>query len=171
MKRLPLIFSCLITLISVSCITASAADLKIGVIDTQKIIMESKKILKFREDFSREFEAKRQALINKQSEAQALENELKTNGASLSYDEMRKKSDELQTKAKEFKRMQEELEAELKAEDAELSRKFLRQIKDVAVEYLQKEKLSLILEKNAVVASDDAIDVTDQIIKLYDSKP
>ena len=100
-----------------------------------------------------------------------LENELKTKASTMSYEVMREKSDDLQRKAKELKRKQEELEAELQAKDAELSRRFLREIKALAADYLKKEKLSLILEKSATVASDDAIDITNQIIKLYDAKP
>jgi len=66
--------------------------------------------------------------------------------------------------------MEEEIKAEMQAKEADMTRKFLLQIKDVAVEYLKKEKLTLILETGSVVASDDAVDITDQILKAFDSK-
>jgi outer membrane protein len=171
MKRLPLLFACIVAFISMNVFSAYAADLKIGIIDTQKIITDSEKILKYRADFTRELEEKKQEYAKKQAAAQALESELQTKGASMSPEVRRDKVDALQKEAKNLKRMQDDIESEMQAREAELSRKFLRQIKDLAVEYLEKEKFSLILEKNSVVASDDAIDITNQIIKIYDSKP
>ncbi len=171
MKRIPLLFIWLFAFIFVNCITVSAADIKIGVIDTQKFSMKSQKITKYRADFNTELENKRQTFTKKQEEAQALENELKAKASTFTYEVARQKNDELQKKAKELQRMKDELEAELQAADAELNRKLVREVREAASEYLKKEKFSLILEKGVTIASDDAIDITDQVIKLFDSKP
>lgn len=171
MKRLTFLFACIVLFISANVFSAFAADLKIGILDPQKIIAQSEKSTKYRAEFAKEFEVRQQEFLKKQSAAQALENELKTQGNTMTSEVYREKADRLRREARDLKRMQEEIEAELKAKEAELTRKFYREIKNVAVEYLEKEKLSLILEKNTTVASDDAIDVTDQIMKLYDSKP
>ena len=171
MKRFLILFTCIFTFISASAVCTFAADIKIGVIDTQKIITQSQKIMKYRADFNKELEARKQELMKKQSDAQALESELKTKGSGMTYEVLRGKNEELQKKAKELQRMKDEIEADVQSKEAELSRRFLRQIREVAAEYLKKEKMTLILEKNATVASDDAIDVTDQIMKLYDSRP
>lgn len=171
MKHLPLLFAFIAVFIAVNVFTASAADLKIGIIDTQKIILQSEKIMKDRSEFSQELEGKRQEFLTKQSSVQALENELKTQGNTMAAEVYRDKSDRLRKEARDLKRMQEEIEAEMKAKESDMTRKVLLQIKAVTVEYLKKEKLSLILEKGSVVASDDAIEVTDQVMKLYDSKP
>ena len=171
MKRLPFLFACIVAFISANVFSASAADLKIGLIDTQKIITQSEKIEKYRSEFSKDLEGKRQDFLKKQSEVQALENEIKTQGNSMTNDVYRDKTDKLRKEGRDLKRMQEEFEAELKAKEADMTRKFLRQGKDVTVEYLEKEKFTIIMEKNTVVASDDAIDITDNIMKLFDSKP
>ncbi|MBN2419483.1 MAG: OmpH family outer membrane protein [Deltaproteobacteria bacterium] len=171
MKRLPFLFACVTVFIISSVFSAYAADVKIGLIDTQTIIMQSEKIAKYRAEFSKELEGKRQDFLKKQGEVQALENEIKAQVNSMTNEVYREKTDKLRNEARDLKRMQEEFEAELKAKEAEMTRKFLRQIKDVTVEYLEKEKLTLIFEKSTAVASDDAIDITDQIMKLFDSKP
>ena len=170
MKRLPFIFVCIVAFISTCIFSTYAADLKIGILDTQKIVLKSEKINKYRDEFSRELDAKRQDFMKKQGEAKALEDDLKNNGNSMTDDVYREKSDKLRREARDLKRMQEEIEAELKSKEADMTRKFLTEIKALSVEYLKKEKLSLILEKSSAVASDDAIDITDQIMKLYDSK-
>ena len=132
---------------------------------------KSEKIAKLRAELGKTLEAKQQEFLEKQNSAKALEDELNKNGSSMTSEVYREKTDTLRRETRDLKRMQEEAEAEMKAKDAEITRKFLRQIKDVTVEYLEKEKLTVILEKNSVVAFDDAIDITDQIMKLYDSKP
>ena len=171
MKRLLFLFACLLIFISANVFSASGAEIKIGLIDTQRIIMQSEKIAKYRTEFSKDLEGKRQDFLKKQSDAQALDNEIKTQGSNMTSEVYREKTDKLRTEARDLKRMQEEFEAELKAKEAEMTRKFLRQIKDVTVEYLEKQKFTLIMEKSTAVASDDSIDITDQIMKLFDSKP
>ena len=171
MKKLLILFTCIFIFISASAVCAFAADIKIGVIDTQRIIAQSEKIMKVRTDFNKELDARKQELLKKQSDAQALQDEIKTKGSGMTYEVLRNKNEELQKKAKELQRMKDEIEADAQSKEAELSRKFLRQIREVAAEYLKKEKMTLILEKNATIASDDAIDVTDQIIKMYDARP
>jgi len=163
-------FACIVAFILTSVFSAYAADLKIGIIDTQKIVMESEKISKYRAEFSTELEAKRQEFLKKQGEAKALEDDLKANGNSMTSDVYMDKSDKLRREARDLKRMQEEIEAELKSKEEDMTRKFLTEIKILADDYLEKEKLSLILEKGTVVSFDDAIDITDKIMKLYDSK-
>jgi outer membrane protein len=171
MKKLSILFTCFVALIAVNVFPAFAAEVKIGVIDTQKIMMQSAKITKMRTDFTKEFEAKRQELIKRQSAAQALEAELTTKGSTMTDQIRRDKTETLRKEARDLTRLKEEIEAEIQTKDTELGRKFLKAIKDVALEYLKKEKLSIILEKGSLVASDESIDVTEQIIKLYDSKP
>jgi outer membrane protein len=171
MKRLPFLFACIIAFISVNVFSASAADMKIGVVDSQKIIMQSEKTAKYRADFAKEFEGKQQEFSKKQSAAQELENELKTKGNTMTSEVYREKAENLRIQARDLKRMKEEMEAELKAKEDELTRRFYREINIVIDDFLEKEKYTLILEKNRVVASADAIDITDQIMKLYDAKP
>ena len=70
---------------------------------------------------------------------------------------------------KELRCLKADLEEELKRKDAELTRKLLTEIRDVVEEYRKKNKITVIFEKRSVVAFDGAIDITDKIIKLYDT--
>ncbi len=81
----------------------------------------------------------------------------------------KEKTERLTQEVKELRRLRSDLEEELKKKDAELTRQLLKEIREVVQEYLKKQKFTVILEKRSVVASDDAIDITDKIIKLYDT--
>jgi len=150
--------------------SVQAAEIKIGVIDTQKIIMQSEKIMNSRADFFKDIEEKKAKLMEKQKSAQMLDSELKSGNTSMSNEERNKKTDKLSREVKNLNRMKEEIELELKSKDAELGRTFLRQIRDVTNDFLLKNNYTIILEKGSVVASDNTVDITDEIIKLYDSK-
>jgi outer membrane protein len=83
MKRVTLLSICFLALIAANLFPAFAAEVKIGVIDTQLILSQSAKITKARADFTKEFEAKRQELIKRQNAAQAQDNELATKGSTM----------------------------------------------------------------------------------------
>ena len=147
---------------------AYSADVKIGVIDTQKIMMESRAAKNARAVFLKDVESKRKILIGRQNEVQAMEDKLRKEGKDISPQERKERTDKLAQEVKELKRLRSDLEEELKKKDMELSQKLLRDIREIVMEYSKKEKYTIILEKRSVVASDEAVDITDRIIRLYD---
>ncbi len=147
---------------------ASAARIKIGLIDAQKIMRESRAAKKARAAFIKDVEAKRAVLRAKQEEVRALEEELKREGKKMSPSARKQKGEKLQKEIKELKRLGSDLEEELKRKDVELTQKLLREIVGIVKEFSKKEKYTVILEKKSVVAADEAIDITDKIIRLYD---
>ena len=50
----------------------------------------------------------------------------------------------------------------------ELRRKILQDVLEIVKEYRKKEKYTIVMEKQSIFDSDDAIDITDKIIRLYD---
>lgn len=146
-----------------------AANLKIGLIDTQKIIQQSKAAKKAREAFTKDVEAKRNLFQEKQNEVRTLAEELQKGGQGMTPEVRKEKSDNLEREDKELRRLKTDLEDELKKKDMELTSKLLKEINDIVQDYRKKENYTLILERKSVVAADDAIDITDKIIRLYDT--
>jgi outer membrane protein len=147
---------------------ATAADVKIGVIDTQRILKESKAANSARAVFLKDVEQKRKQLQEKQNEVQAMDEELKKEAKDMTPQARREKADDLAKELKELKRLKSDLEEELKKKDLELTQKLLTEIRDIVNEYSKKENYTIILEKRTLIAFDDIIDITDKIIRLYD---
>ena len=147
---------------------ASGGDIKIGVIDTQKIMMESKAAERARVIFLKEVESKRSLLISSQEEVSGLEKEIRKTGKNMSSQERKEMSDDLARKIKDLRRLRDDLEEELKRKDMEWRRKIIQDVSEIVKEFQKKEKYTIILEKNSLVASDETIDITDKIIRLYD---
>ena len=170
MKKIPLAALCLtILFFVVSTGTVYGADIKLGVIDTQRIMTESKAAKEARTLFAKDYEDKSKLLSAKQQAAQELQDEINQKGKDMSQAVLTQKTEKLAREIKELNRMKNDLEEDLKTMDEELSMKLLREIAEVVLEYSKKEKYTMILEKSNVVASDDAIDITDQVIELYDT--
>ncbi|HJX34510.1 MAG TPA: OmpH family outer membrane protein [Desulfatiglandales bacterium] len=145
-----------------------AADVKIGVIDTQRIMMESRAVQNARAVFLKDVEAKRNIFNAKQKEVQTLQEEIKNKGKDMAASVRKEKTEKLSREIKELDRLKGDFEEELKKKDTELTQKLLKEIHEVVTEYRKKEKYAIIHDKQTLVSYDEAIDITDKIIKLYD---
>jgi len=150
-------------------LAAMDAPVKIGIIDVQKILRESRAAGKARAEFMKDMEAKRAQLAAREKEIQALDEELKNPKARLSEEVRKEKAEKLARDGKEFRRLDADMGEDLKKKDVELTRKILEEVRRIVQAFSKSEKYTLILEKGAVVTADDAIDVTPRILKLYDA--
>jgi outer membrane protein len=149
---------------------AKEGPVKIGVLDVQKIMRESKAAKNARTIFQKDVEAKRDTLKAKEKEVKLLEEEIKGADPKMSPEARREKEFKLSREVKELQRLSADMEEELKKKDVELTRKLLGEIMQIVQSFAKKEHYTLILERASVVTADNAIDITDKIIKLYDAQ-
>ena len=143
---------------------------KIGVIDTPKILRYSKAARETRDVLLKDLEAKRTALKAKQYDVRVLQDGLKRKGQALSPSERKRGEDRLSREMKALRRMKSDLEEDLKKKELELTQKLLQEIRELVQAYLGKGAYTVILEKNSVMAADGAIDITDEILTLYNAR-
>ncbi len=146
---------------------AKESTLKIGIIDTQKIIRDAKAAKNARAAFQKDLDAKRAILDAKGKVIRNLEEQLKNAGQGSASAKLR---DDLAKETKEFNRLKSDLEEELKKKDVELTQKIFGEIRQVVLNFSKSEGYTLIMEKSAVLTSSDSVDITDKIIKLYDDQ-
>ena len=148
---------------------AFGEKVKIGLIDAQKIMRESKAAKRAQAVFIKDREAKMAILMGRQEEVRSLEEELKREGGNMSPSVRKEKTEQLARQIKELRRLRSDLDEELKKKNIELKQKILQEIREIVEEFLKKEKYTVILEKRWVVAADETIDITGKIIRLYDA--
>ena len=171
MKRLFMVNALLVGIMILLPLTAAcAARVRIGVIDTQKILRESRAAKNARAVFFKDVEAKRAVFKTKQEQIRPLEEELKREGKKMSSLARKEKAEKLARMIKDLRRFGSDLDEELKKKDIELTRKLLREIGGIVKKFSKKEKYTVILDKKLVVVADEAIDITDKIMRLYDAK-
>jgi len=154
-----------------SVFAAGETGSKVGIINIQKVILESKagKIAKM--EFDKAFEVKRTALAAKEKSARAIEDDIKANGAKMKAGVRKAKEGKLAEDIKEFQRLKQDMEEELKKKDSELTSTILKDILDISKKVGDERGYSLILQASPqIVYMASAIDITDEVLKKYDSR-
>ncbi len=142
---------------------------KIGMVDMQKILRESKNSQKVRNVFMKDVEKKQAAIVAKEGEVRKLEEEFKglEPGA---MDARKKKGDQIKHEMRELQYLREDAEGELKRKEMEITQKVIGEIMQVLRNYARGERFTIILDRMAVITAEESIDITDRILKLYDTQ-
>jgi outer membrane protein len=169
-KGLWLMVAMLLVLVLVMPVLASSSDVKIGVIDMKKILRESKAAKKAQGVFQKDFDAKRAVVAAKEKEIREMEEEFKKTEAKMTPEARQKAAIQLSKDARELKITTGDMQEELKRMDRDMTQKIVGDVMKVVNAYTKKEDYTLILERSTVLDLDQAVDITDKIIKLYDAK-
>lgn len=172
MKKI--VFSLTVLCFSFMCLPAafSADAVKIGVFDFQKTLTESttgKNTQKQLTDKGNEFQAKLKTEKDKLDEMnKAYEREKLV----LSPEKQNEKEKEFRNKVNDFKKMQEDFAKEFKQLEITSLNKIQEDVMVIINEIGKNDGYTVVLEKKAggVLYSLDKLDITDQVIKKYNSK-
>lgn len=152
---------------------SSGADVaKIGIIDFQRILETSSAGKASQAEISQQGKIKETELRQKQKELQELKNKLEREALVMSKEMREQKQREFRISVNDFKT----LEKKYKKEMARLNQRLVKQIQDdvfeLVEEFGKKEGFLLIVEKmeGGVVYSPQTIDITDQLIQIYNEK-
>jgi outer membrane protein len=164
----PLFAACILLILAPVAMAAAPGPVRIGIVDTQKIMRDSKAAKEARDSFLKERGAKQAIFAGQEKEVLKLQDELKNMDAKAPADARKAKAEKLGQEIKELKRLKDDIEEELKRKEVELTSKILRDVHRLVVDYRKKEGLTVVLQKSAVIDYDSAVDITDRIIKIYD---
>jgi outer membrane protein len=94
---------------------------------------------------------------------------LERQGATITAEARAEKEKQYQTKLRDYQRAYSDYQAELQQKDMELTQGILREIEEVIKALGEKEKFTIIFEKNqaGILFATPAIDITDKVIKQY----
>lgn len=150
---------------------APAAEMsKIGVVDIQKFQQKSTSFQRTRAGMKKKFDGLQQKLDQEKAELIKLEEDLKKQGMMLSLDAQEDKKLELDRKRRHFKYLYEDFTQEMKAAEAETTRKIGLALEKIVQKIGKQEGYTLIFEKRALglLYFDNAVDITDRVVDAYD---
>ncbi len=149
---------------------ADKADaVKIGVVDMQKVVLESKSGKDAKAQLENEMAGKKKAFTEKEDILKKLRAEIDKPG--ISDAEKKEKEDKFQKEARDMRRLREETEAGLREMDKAISMKIIGEIRDVISKIGTEGKYTIILEKDArVLYMPNTIDLTVKVIENYDKQ-
>lgn len=142
---------------------------KIGVVDLQKVIMESKGGKDAKGLFEGEMTGKRKALTEKEEMLKKLRSDIDKGGVSDA--EKKNKEEQFQKEARDLRRLRDETESTLREMDKAITVKMIGEIREVISKLGDEGKYTLILEKDAsVLYMPNTIDLTGKVIENYDKQ-
>jgi len=159
-------------ILSVSEVVFAASEYKIAFVDLQKALNLCKAGQDAKEEFARKVEKAEEKLASQQEELKRLKEILEKQSAMLNEETFKKKEKDYQTRLRDFKRLYEDSQNELKVQDSEITKEILEELVKVTQEYGKEKGYTFIFERSesALLFADDATEVTEEIIKIYDQK-
>lgn len=164
-KSLLLVLFCILMGIAF-CTTSYAADYKVGYINLQRLVSQSKigkdaqkKIQKMRDE--------KQAIADsKLRDLQKFQKFIKDEGSKMPPQEQRKKQEAFQKAYKEYQRLIADAREDIQRADRELVTMILEKAQDIVKRVAKKNKYTMILkDANAIGYLDPEVDITDKVVK------
>ena len=149
---------------------AIAADTRVGVIDVQRLVLESRRgqvILDQLKNLREQKAAEGEIL---QQEIQMLQGRLQEAGASLSAERMAELEKELEEKIIEFRRFADDAERVLEKEQDDAFARIEREVMPIIDRVGREQGFTLLFNKyeSGLVFAADEVDITGLILQLYD---
>jgi outer membrane protein len=151
-------------------VAAIADEIKIGVVDTERVLAESAPAVRALRKIEKEFLPRDQELKKLASQAKTLQDLLEKEGSSIAEDERRNKERDLATLNREYQRAQRQMREDLSLrQNDEVATLQLTATKVIQV-IAETEKYDLILPLRDLVYRSPRIDITEKVIKALADK-
>lgn len=149
---------------------AYTKELKIGVVDVERVYNEYEKAKSAREEIQKERTEKQIELSKKQAELKRLVDEYNQKKSKLKEDEMKnyeKKINDLTTEINTFVRLTNQ---QLIEENRKKTQALLNDIAKVIQDYASKNGYDLIVDKKSLPYFSNSFDISEEIIKILNQK-
>lgn len=143
-----------------------AADLKVGIIDMQRIIEKSEPGQKAMDQLKNEFTELKSKLDTKKAEIDKLRQAIQKQSVMLSQEAKTDKELEFKRKVRDFQDMYKAYQNKMQAKEKELSAPIIQKLAEVIDAYGDKHNYSFIMDKrnSGLVYGSNALEITEKIM-------
>ena len=145
-------------------LTFGASDYNLAYVDLQKALNLSKAGQDAKEKFAKEVEEAEEKLALKQEELKKLKEVLEKQSAMLTEETLKEKEKDYQAKLRDFKRLYDESQEELTAQDNEAVKEILSELVNTTQSYGKEKGFTFVFEKSesALLFADESMEITDE---------
>ena len=176
MKRGNMALGAMLALAMAVWVPAWGTELKIGVVEPQKILDGTKSGKKIKDSLA-EYVKIRQKLIDQEEEdLKKIEEDLVKQGAVLSPEAKKEKEESFRRRMVEYQRKVQQFNQEVQAKKKEVLDEFNKTIEQIVRSIADKEQITLVVEKSdngsgsVIIYSHPSLDLTERVIKELDAK-
>lgn len=153
--------------------TAQSSAPKIGVMNVLRAIVECSEGKQANEEFQKKFEAKRDELSRKQKEVETLQQQLKSQAATLNDEAQAALTRSIQAKTTDLQRSQEDAEKEFNELRNQIFNRIGSKLAPLVQQYAKEKNFTLVMDSSSQTTQltyvDPATDITDDVVKRYDA--
>ena len=138
----------------------------------QKAILSTKDGQKAQNELQARFSPRKQQLEKKQSDIQALRDQLQRGSATMSDEAKTRLMRDIDANTKSLQRQGEDYESDVQVEEGKLMNEVGTKVMDVVIKYASAHSCALVVDTSSqqtpVLWAAPSTDITDEIVKLYD---
>ena len=169
-KTAIVLFACMIVMV-IRALTPSYAEAKVGFINLQRLVNESKMGQSARSEFQKMRQEKESIVAAKLREVNELRDLINQAGDQMSPQDKRNKLLALQKANKEYQRLVADVNEDILREDRQLVSIILQKADSVLKKVAQRMNYTIILkDANVIGYLDPSVDITDEVIKELNQK-
>ena len=160
----------MVVLLAVLTTPAWGQDLKVGFVNIQKAISQSKRGASARETFQSAIKAREEALRKEQRVIEKEKQQLEKQAVLMKESERAKAQRRFQLRVRDYERQMRDVREELGLKEREMTNEILKDLQKVIIEVGKTGKFTMILERSQLLYTDKGTDITDDVIKLYNER-
>lgn len=154
----------------VAALPATGAEVKIAVVDFQKLAVESPQGKAVQESIRAEFAPRQRTLAAQEQAVKAKEDKLQKDGATMSEDQRTRAEKELRDSARDFERAKAEAQDDFNARRNEALSRLQRTIIEEVRTYGKAQNYDLILDQGGVIYNASATDITPAVLSALQAR-
>ena len=151
-------------------VAVNAGNIKIGVVNTEKILRESMAAIKAQKKIDQEFLPRDEDIKKMALQAKTLQDKLEKDGQGLVETERRNLERNLANLSREYQRAQRQMREDLNVRQNEEYSFILERTNNAIHKIAEAENYDLILQLQDSVYRSQRIDITDRVMKLLDNE-
>lgn len=167
LRALPVVLACVAGFASALAIPASGAELKIGMVNIQRLERESAPAERAQKRLEKEFAARSAELQRIEKQFKDLQTQLERDGVTMSETDRRNKEAELAKVSRDFQRLQREFREDFNVRRNEEFQGLIERTTKAIQRVAEAEKFDLILQEAVYVSP--RLDITDKVLKILAS--
>ena len=147
------------------------AENKYAFVDLQRALEETEDGKKAKAKLKADFDRKQKELDEKQEDLKKMKEAFDKKAQLMKPEALQKEQKELQDRFIELQNIYARLQKDLAQKEQEATRGIFGKLQQVVTRIAEREKFSVVLEKNAaVVYGQPSLDITNEVIRTYNSE-
>lgn len=145
-------------------------QVRIGLVNIQKAISQSKAGEEARKKFEAEIKRKEANLLKEKQRLERMRSDLDKKALLLKPEERMNVQRDFQKRVRDYERTMNDTQEELRQKETAMTAQILKELQQVVQEIGRNRRFTLIVDRTQLLYADKAIDITNDVIQLYNAR-